>query len=206
MAKALAALLCVSALAAASSASSTVIYDQNLPLNSSGAFDGIGVLPVPGDGRTIQLQLDWTNATLDQAFIMYESYTRYQYWEGEGLGNPPPYQTNERTDSRECNTYYGNCWNVTGNRAVALIQFPRDYQFPCENKAYGTYCYIDYDWSTFNVAYVKLTADGSGNAPTARLRIFEFAPAPEPSTWALMILGFGAAGTALRRRAALEAV
>ena len=32
---------------------------------------------------------------------------------------------------------------------------------------------------------------------------FAFTPVPEPSTWALMVLAFGGAGAALRRRRAL---
>lgn len=38
------------------------------------------------------------------------------------------------------------------------------------------------------------------NTGTSQNLVFQTAPVPEPATWALMILGFGAVGAALRRR------
>lgn len=50
---------------------------------------------------------------------------------------------------------------------------------------------------TGNAASLRALVSDTG---TSQNQVFQTAPVPEPSTWALMILGFGAIGSALRRR------
>lgn len=62
---------------------------------------------------------------------------------------------------------------------------------------------IDYDSNVDSTYRLDFTVSGSDFAPvTSRITINQGAGAavPEPSAWALMILGFGAAGVMLRRR------
>jgi hypothetical protein len=56
--------------------------------------------------------------------------------------------------------------------------------------------------STVLETYIPGQGLASGNM-TISLAQTPTSPAPEPAGWALMIAGFGAAGTALRRRASL---
>jgi hypothetical protein len=54
--------------------------------------------------------------------------------------------------------------------------------------------------------HVDLTASFTGSAPVNfRLSAVPVADVPEPAAWALMILGFGATGSMLRRRRAMAA-
>jgi hypothetical protein len=75
----------------------------------------------------------------------------------------------------------GNFCNFTAS-GVGFAGIARSIDFG------GTANYTGYDDITFGS-----TTPGSGN------------PVPEPATWALMILGFGAAGASLRRRRSLAA-
>lgn len=57
-----------------------------------------------------------------------------------------------------------------------------------------------YDW--YHDAVATLAGRFSGSAPvTYSLTVDRLGDVPEPGTWALMILGFGAVGAVLRRRA-----
>jgi hypothetical protein len=70
--------------------------------------------------------------------------------------------------------------------------------------AYGTYQnFFNADGNTDVISRAWTTAtDGSvGNSRDALQTTFALIPAtPEPATWAMMVLGFGIAGAALRRR------
>ncbi len=74
------------------------------------------------------------------------------------------------------------------------------------------YEYVDaLGWRTtgffyFNNAYVEFFAADPGTTIGYRITATYLAHVPEPATWALMILGFGAVGAALRRAPRRHAV
>lgn len=122
---------------------------------------------------------------------------RYQY-NGSGgmydlvLDQPPP-----STGIADYAAPLGSVCN--GQLACNLIRFGYDEQngiyitgigsLDYPNDLYGNVFVID-NWSDFG------THSGFGGT----LTITDIGAAPEPGTWAMLILGFGIAGTALRRR------
>ena len=58
-----------------------------------------------------------------------------------------------------------------------------------------------YKVNATNIDSFTLTpGSGGGSSSTATLLVFSTSAVPEPATWAMMIIGFGAMGASLRRR------
>jgi hypothetical protein len=72
------------------------------------------------------------------------------------------------------------------------------------NNLIGALVYVDFSNGMRGSGFIEAVA---GNDDAGQLVIRTFTPTPgipEPSTWAIMISGFGLAGTALRRRSRLQ--
>lgn len=80
--------------------------------------------------------------------------------------------------------------------------------FTPAQKAWGTFDFVlghPLQNRIFNKDATALTGDEQAFGPVTRFDVSP-APVPEPGTWALMILGFGGVGAALRRRVACGSV
>jgi hypothetical protein len=62
-------------------------------------------------------------------------------------------------------------------------------------------CRETYTALALDLFELNFSLDGSGRSPSVTAVIYDPTTTPEPATWALMLLGFGATGAALRRAA-----
>lgn len=92
---------------------------------------------------------------------------------------------------------YGGCppgGLMVGNQVIWQVTFP-DYHTVSNDGLYGAV------WTSWVSAIdMGVTLPNSTIGLPYQFQIFAFSAVPEPSTWAMLILGFGACGAALRRR------
>ncbi|CAN7462522.1 PEPxxWA-CTERM sorting domain-containing protein [Phenylobacterium sp. LjRoot164] len=83
-------------------------------------------------------------------------------------------KTTFTTTSDAIDSYNGTAWSDLGYSRLSYLVGPGSYSF-------------------------TITGDGAGGVPAGfAVRLDSVAAVPEPATWAMMILGFGAAGVAIR--------
>ncbi|CAN7310479.1 PEPxxWA-CTERM sorting domain-containing protein [Phenylobacterium sp. LjRoot164] len=122
----------------------------------------------------------------------------YSYWDaGIGMVNG-----NEYAFEQVCSVANG-CIQIKGpGYAVAKLMTPRNWTKKECTAATSGYCselYWDNALTYFEGIFIS---DGSSDRMRVSIQVSDFTAVPEPATWAMMIVGFGLAGTALRRRQA----
>lgn len=171
----------------------TVIF-QNAGADSYFNFNGISL---PGAGTyTIELT---SSAPVD--FFFSGAYT--EHWDIFFAPAPKPHS--ENIEGNESDVYsdhsgsgiYG-LWTFTVPKTLysffnSDIGYDDAYSIPV-----GTPLYQE---TKFENAYLDLEGGKpSGNIFNYSLTVTQISAVPEPATWAMMIAGFGLAGTALRSR------
>ncbi|KRB40187.1 hypothetical protein ASE02_10455 [Phenylobacterium sp. Root700] len=177
---------------------STVIF-QNTGADSYFNFNGISL---PGAGTyTIELT---SSAPID--FFFGGTYT--EHWDVFFAPAPKPHSQNiEGNDGDIYSDHSGNgtygFWTFTVPKTLysffdSDIGYYDAYSIPV-----GTPLYLE---TKFENAYLDLEGeDFSGGTFNYSLTVTQLSAVPEPATWAMMIAGFGMAGTALRTRRRLTA-
>lgn len=149
----------------------------------------------PASGQRAQVTIRWNDVALGDDSIIYGDYFGDYYWWDV---------VTQRTEGNDiyagayCSIRDGCIQRTSVNSAVAYFEAPRivGRMENCQPGAPNP-CYIDY--GSAGNALVDIVAQRTGENPWIEITIGDFAPVPEPHTWALMIMGFGFAGSMLRR-------
>jgi len=196
MIKGLASLLAIAACAWAGSAAAAT----NLALSTGDGihYSGSGALPSITTGRTYQAIFYYEGLIPTLATFMLGGVEYTHSWDPIN-GNEKPYDGHDHPRFAACNAGNGCLKEVSPGVAVGTLYFDPDYSFPCgPSTPIGTLCSRFTNWSTQGPETMfdfQGYTDGSGVAPKVS---YSFAAIPEPSTWAMMIVGFGAVGTMVR--------
>jgi len=155
-------------------------------------------LTIPESGRTYEAVLIFEGLDLTSGEFLFTG-TRDQHWWDPWLGNGGAEDGNSYPAFDACTTGDGCLKIISPGVARGTIRFAADYSYNCgPGTPFLTICDIRYDWGyPGTMLDVYFTRNSSGAAPSAW---YSFAAIPEPATWAMMIIGFGAVGAALRAR------
>jgi hypothetical protein len=127
------------------------------------------------------------------------SAAHYNEWTGilDSVGHSSDGATNDGVTFnyfRSNSSIYSNVNDFTASTDLAA---PLDYTLQPGDVGIGLYEFYRFDLATSTIERASF-----GNLVPTRVTIAALNSVPEPSSWALMIVGFGAVGWALRRQAA----
>jgi hypothetical protein len=201
------------AMCAAAASAATINYSATIALDPS-MYNVAGELVVPLPGAAIPLAVgDTLSGTI--AFAGHDSITVYN---SPVLGDrewlhaffePDPGTTAESTGDF---TLLGVTGDYDGPSTITSS--PVDGAVGFSKITNLTNSSFSFTGISFNITYIDDLEGGGGLPFTTEVTpgFFEVAltpstiSVPEPSAWALLILGFASAGTALRRRRTIQAV
>lgn len=180
-------------LTAAPAAAAVVLID------TTGTADTFGYYgPVAGAGL-YQVEIEASDAVNINSFFVWERRWIVQTAE--------PGQPRREVDGNEDHVIeslsaYGTRFVQRFKIALAPVRYsPATYDYGGQVEVGDRLRYQE----TLGFTLLNLSATTGVNGPATdyRIKVTHIAQVPEPSTWALMIGGFGAAGAALRRRRAI---
>ncbi len=172
-----------------------VIFEQSSTTNFASAFS---FLPGAGDYK-----FEVTGTVPPSTFNLLTAYT--YHW--DVFVAPPPRPHHEYIDGND----YDQTFVLDFSSGVAFFTVPKTtyYFFTAGNQyeAYGVAAgTLVYQEDKYEDPYFNLYAESSnGDAFDYSFKVTHLNALPEPGTWALMIMGFGAAGARLRHRKAKHA-
>lgn len=154
--------------------------------------------PSISNGSALAFAITFEGLVLTSGHLALDGELDYRLWDPL-YGNDLPYAHNSDDIGMVCGTSDGCIRLTSSHSAYGRVRVPADINNPCgPGTPIWTTCTQTFTPNLL-VADFTFRADGSGKPPSATLRFITTA-APEPGTWAMMIAGFGLAGTALRRR------
>lgn len=174
-------------------AAQVVTIDLTAP-DADGYVYGSGNFSWPSEGT-------WTNATIDFTGLQLIDATLTGYVEGratwwdEAIGGVTG---NEYSLAYDCAVWNGCLSQSTANRAIGRISTPRGFDEPCTPATLGDCSFHYYPQGGVFDGYFQVVSPT--NPYSVTLTIGDFSAVPEPAAWALMIVGFGLAGGAVRRQ------
>lgn len=157
-----------------------------------------GSIKAPDAGMQTFVKIFYSGGDLTSAAFTTMRDVTYTYWDaGIGMVNG-----NEYFYEQVCSVANGCIQIKSPGYAVAKLTTPRNWFAKDCNEQSGRYC-SHYYWPNANALFDGVfTFNGTGDEVRISLQASDFTAVPEPATWAMMIMGFGLAGAALRRRQA----
>ena len=191
----------VATIVATISLAGTVYAAQTVTMNDTD-FDASGIAspygnfnaPPAGYGALVTIRFSGGDI-LPSAYILSMREVTFTYWDHA----MDAVWGNEYTVELDCSVANGCIRLVKPGLAIAKLATPRDWYRDCTPATVGdcSLRYWDGNWTSFEGAFVS---NGTSDAIHLNVSVSDFAPIPEPATWAMMIAGFGLSGAALRRR------
>lgn len=179
--------------AAPANAAQIINLDLTTP-DAGGYVYGSGSFNWPTEGNLATATLNFNGLELIDATLTGYVEGQATWWD-EGIGGVTG---NEYLLAYDCALWNSCLTQVTPTMATGQLSTPRGFDKPCTPATLNN-CSFHYDpQSGVFDGYFRVTSLGSPYGAT--LTIGDFAAVPEPATWAMMIIGFGMAGSALRRR------
>jgi hypothetical protein len=160
---------------------------------AEGAFEVIGQIDGPNVGQSLFGVLDYKGLTFANPGEFSFLSIRYNYLDYDSWGN---FHGDTETDLFDIGLTI-----VSEGRARFSAYIPFTEFNDCEATGEpGAVCGIEFLESSISFDMFG-DADGSGREPSASIRAY-VTDVPEPTSWALMISGFGLLGGMLRRQRA----
>lgn len=152
--------------------------------------------PAPDGEQAVQIRIEYAGVELLPNTSFYSDYRGLYYYWDDANGDVG---ANDAFDFVECSIANGCITIASPGLAFATFKAPRDLgeladcvpgsNWPC-------YRHLSPGGLSLFDGYVERT----GGPAWVRVTIGDPTAVPEPATWAMMIIGFGVAGSALRRR------
>jgi hypothetical protein len=183
----------VALISSPAAAAQIINLDLSAP-DAGGYIYGSGSFDWPTEGNRATATLSLVGLELIDATLTGYVDGRATWWD-DSIGGVTG---NEYLLVYDCGVSNGCLSQVTPSLAIGHLSTPRGFDKPCTAATLGD-CSFHYDpQSGIFDGYFRVTSLGSPYSAT--LSVSDFAAVPEPATWATMIIGFGLAGSAIRRR------
>jgi hypothetical protein len=193
-------------LLATPAAAGQVLEMTDLYYHESGFTDSDSVsFHLPDAGERITLKIEYSNLDLQYGSVQGFYVEQFAYFqEGMGVGNGyyKDIQINEQDIYVNCTTSNACLRIVRPGLAYASLVVPHDFTRHCTAETAGDCLIRAHPFGNNSIANLYLAFDWFDQSKPASLLVTlgDATAIPEPATWAMMIFGFGLAGSALRGR------
>lgn len=167
-------------------------------LESDGAYysEGARIVLPPSGQPYLYVVFQWSSGDLKGASVAGFHRTTFGYYDPWAVGGVG---YNESDWNLDC-SFANGCVQALGDRrGYARLALPTEIDQPCGPPP-DSLCYQRLNFSDLAASLNIQT--WNGEVVTASVTFQDYAPVPEPATWAMMIGGFALTGATLRRRRA----
>lgn len=187
----IAALVLTSATPALAAQNLTITY---APPDAGGLIYPTAAFDWPAEGQRAKVTLAYEGLELQYANF-FADVTLFKTWWTEPFG----LDGNEYTLAFDCGDWNGCLAPAGPNVLTGWLETPRGFSIPCSAATLGD-CSERYEinFAVFDGIFRVVDQADYG----LQITIGDPVPVPEPTTWAIMLLGFAAVGVMARRRRA----